>query len=73
MYKIREVCHHTGLTEKTIRFYIEQKLITPKTEAGLHYKSYRFTDRDIQLLQDISALRSAAQLNADHLMAFVTE
>ena len=59
MYKIKDVCRLTGLTEKTIRFYISQKLISPRIENGLHYKSYYFSDSDIQQLRDISALRSA--------------
>jgi len=59
MYKMKEVCALTGLTEKTVRYYIEQQLIAPKTEAGLHYRSYRFTDADVQLLKQITALRSA--------------
>ncbi len=59
MYKIKQVCELTGLTEKTVRYYVEQKLITPRTETGLHYKSYCFDDRDIARLRDITALRSA--------------
>ena len=59
MYKMKEVCAMTGLTEKTVRFYMEQKLITPKTEPGLHYRSYRFSPEDVQRLRDISALRGA--------------
>lgn len=65
MYKMKEVCQLTGLTEKTVRFYVDQKLLEPKTEPGLHYKSYRFDDADIQRLQDIAALRSAEFTIAD--------
>lgn len=65
MYKMKEVCQLTGLTEKTVRFYVDQKLVTPKTESGLHYKSYRFDDADIQRLKDISALRGAEFSVAD--------
>ena len=59
MYKMKEVCQKTGLTEKTIRFYVEQRLVDAKTEPGLHYRSLSFSDKDIQRLQDIAALRSA--------------
>lgn len=59
MYKMKEVCRQTGLTEKTVRFYIGEKLVIPKTELGLHYRSFSFEDRDIERLKDISALRSA--------------
>ena len=53
MYKMKEVCQKTGLTEKTVRFYVEQRLVDAKIEPGLHYKSYSFDDRDIQRLKDI--------------------
>ncbi len=59
MYKMKEVCCQTGLTEKAVRLYVEQGLVAPKTETGLHYRSFLFAERDIQRLKDISALRSA--------------
>lgn len=59
MYKIKEVCILTGLSEKTVRFYVEQNLITPEILPGLHYRSYRFSEADVRRLQDIAALRSA--------------
>lgn len=65
MYKMKEVCNLTGLTEKTVRFYVEQKLVNAKTESGLHYKSYSFDDGDIQRLKDIAVLRSAEFSIAD--------
>jgi len=59
MYKMKEVCQKTGLTEKTVRFYVEQRLVDAKVEPGLHYQSLSFDDGDIQRLKDIAALRSA--------------
>ena len=59
MYKMKEVCQLTGLTEKAIRIYMDQKLVEPKTEEGLHRKAYYFMEKDIERLKDISALRSA--------------
>ena len=59
MYKMKDVCRLTGLTEKTIRYYISQDLISPQVEHNLHYKSYRFSEQDVKQLRDISALRSA--------------
>lgn len=59
MYKMKEVCQMTGLTEKAIRIYMEQKLIEPRVEEGIHRKSYFFSDKDIERLKDISTLRSA--------------
>ena len=59
MYKMKEVCQLTGLTEKAIRVYMEQKLVEPKVEEGVHRKAYFFDEKDIERLKDISALRSA--------------
>lgn len=59
MYKMKEVCQMTGLTEKAIRIYMEQKLVEPKVEEGIHRKSYFFEEKDIERLKDVSALRSA--------------
>lgn len=59
MYKMKDVCQLTGLSEKTIRYYISQELISPRIENNLHYKSYRFSESDVNQLRDISALRSA--------------
>lgn len=59
MYKMKEVCSLTGLTEKTVRYYVDQKLIHPQVEAGLHYRSYRFSEEDVRVLKQVSALRNA--------------
>jgi len=59
MYKMSEVCERTGLTEKAIRVYMEQKLVEPKVEEGIHRKSYEFSEKDIERLKDVSALRNA--------------
>lgn len=65
MYKMKDVCRMTGLTEKAVRFYIAEGLITPQTEAGLHYRSFRFSESDVERLRDISALRNAEFSVAD--------
>lgn len=59
MYKMKEVCQMTGLTEKAIRIYMDQKLVEPEVEEGIHRKSYFFREKDVERLKDISALRSA--------------
>ena len=59
MYKMKEVCQLTGLTEKAIRIYMDQKLVEPKIEEGIHRKAYYFMEKDIERLKDISALRGA--------------
>lgn len=65
MFKMKEVCQMTGLTEKAIRVYMEQKLVEPKVEEGPHRKSYYFEEKDIERLRDIAALRSAGFSLAD--------
>ena len=56
--KIKAVCELTGLSDRTIRYYIEEDLISPSyTENYLGRKSFDFTKSDIQQLQDIAILR----------------
>lgn len=57
--KIKTVCEKTGLTDRTIRYYIEEGLITPSfTENYLGRKSFDFSDDDISKLCDIATLRN---------------
>lgn len=56
--KIKPVCELTGLSDRTIRYYIEQSLISPAyTENYLGRKSYDFSQKDIKELNDIAVLR----------------
>lgn len=56
--KIKSVCEQTGLTDRTIRYYIEEKLIFPLyTENYLCRKTYCFSEKDIKDLNDIAVLR----------------
>ena len=56
--KIKAVCELTGLSDRTIRYYIEQKLITPNyTENYLGRKTFDFSEKDIDELKSISTLR----------------
>ena len=56
--KIKTVCEVTGLTDRTIRYYIEEQLITPTyTENYLGRKSFNFSEEDVTLLKNISVLR----------------
>ena len=59
MYKMKDVCNMTGLTEKAIRLYMEKKLVEPKVEEGIHRNSYYFSEDDVIRLKDIATLRSA--------------
>lgn len=56
--KIKTVCDLTGLTDRTIRYYIEEQLISPTyTENYLGRKSFDFSQDDIDTLKNISVLR----------------
>lgn len=56
--KIKAVCEATGLTDRAVRYYIEEALVAPGyTINYLGRKSYDFSDEDVQRLKDIAVLR----------------
>ncbi|MEE1281035.1 MAG: MerR family transcriptional regulator [Acutalibacteraceae bacterium] len=56
--KIKAVCEITGLTDRTIRYYITENLISPSyTENYLGRKTFNFSENDVKELNDISVLR----------------
>ena len=58
--KIKQACEITGLTDKTIRFYIDNELITPDcTENYLGRRSFTFSEENLRELDDIAILRKA--------------
>ena len=57
--KIKEICERTGLTDRTVRYYIEEGLISPfYTENYLGRKSFDFSEQDLERLKSISTLRA---------------
>ena len=49
--KIKAVCEQTGLTDRTIRYYIEEGLISPfYTENYLGRKNFDFSEADVAML-----------------------
>lgn len=57
--KIKAVCEMTGLTDRAIRHYINENLISPSyTENYLGRKTFSFSEKDIKELNDIAVLRS---------------
>ena len=57
--KIKEICQKTGLTDKTVRYYIEEGLVSPLyTENYLGRKSFNFSEEDIARLKNIATLRA---------------
>ena len=58
--KIKEVCEKTGLTDKAIRTYIKEGLISPHYSENFEgRKSYTFSDTDVQNLKRIIIYRRA--------------
>ncbi len=57
--KIKTVSERTGLTDRTVRYYIEEGLLSPTfTENYIGRKSFDFTEDDISNLNAIATLRS---------------
>lgn len=57
--KILDACRQTGLTERTIRFYIEKGLLCPESSEQNGRVYYTFDKEDIGQLEVIAALRKA--------------
>lgn len=56
--RIKAVCELTGLSDRTIRYYIEEGLILPfYTENYLGRRTYNFSEKDIKELNNIAILR----------------
>ena len=56
--KIKAVCARTELTDRTVRHYIEEGLISPAyTENYLGRKTFTFSEADVDLLRSIAVLR----------------
>ncbi len=56
--KIKYVCEATELSDRTIRYYIEEELIFPSyTENYLGRRTYDFSEKDIEELNQIAILR----------------
>ncbi len=57
--KIGEVAKRTGLTEKAIRVYVDNGLVTPNVEQTTHRNSYDFTEANVRELERIAIFRKA--------------
>lgn len=56
--KIKSVCELTALSDRTVRHYIEEGLLSPcYTENYLGRRAFDFSDADVQMLKDIAVLR----------------
>ncbi len=58
--RIKEVTQQTGLTDKAIRLYIENGLVSPKIEEAYNgRKKIDFSDENVARLKNIALLRKA--------------
>ncbi len=58
--KIKEVISKTGLTDRAIRLYIENGLVTPNNEKSYTGRNnYNFTQSDVEVFEQIALLRKA--------------
>ena len=72
--KIKEICEITGLTDKSVRFYIDNKLIVPHcTENHLGRRSFTFSEDNVRELDDIATLRKAGFSVAEFSAVYDTE
>ena len=56
--RMKAVCEATGLTDRAVRFYIEEGLIAPDyTESYTGRKTFDFSEADTRQLRDIAVLR----------------
>ena len=56
--KIKLVCEQTGLSDRTVRYYITEGLLSPSyTENYLGRKTFDFTEEDVAALNAIAMLR----------------
>ena len=60
LMRIKEVVAQTGLTDKTIRYYISKGLVFPNNNVSYSGRnSFDFTDDDVKTLNRIAVLRKA--------------
>lgn len=57
--RMNEVCRLTGLTDRTVRFWVEQGLLTPERRQLKERQYFQFTESDVQRLELVSRLRRA--------------
>lgn len=58
--QMKEICEKTGLTDRAVRLYIENGLLSPTVESNYAgRRSIRFSEEDAEILSAIAALRKA--------------
>lgn len=57
--KMKEVCARTGLTERAVRFYVQEKLLSPQAQRRGGRTWLDFSQADVDRLRAIATLRRA--------------
>ena len=57
--KMKEVCIQTGLTERAVRFYVQEKLVVPLAQRRGGRTWLDFSPADVERLKAIATLRKA--------------
>ncbi len=58
--RMKEVCERTGLTDRAVRLYIDNGLLSPVEESSYTgRKSIHFSEADVEILDAIATLRKA--------------
>jgi len=58
--RMKEVCERTGLTDRAVRLYIDNGLLSPLEENSYTgRKSIQFSEKDVEILDAIATLRKA--------------
>lgn len=58
--RMKEVCERTGLTDRAVRLYIENGLLSPVEESSYTgRKSIQFSETDVEILDAVATLRKA--------------
>jgi DNA-binding transcriptional MerR regulator len=55
--KMKEICKRTGLTERTVRYYVEEGLIDPPSMVRSRREYREYSEQDVEQLLTIAALR----------------
>ena len=57
--KMKEVCARTGLTERAVRFYVQEGLVSPASQRRGGRTWLDFNEADVARLKAVAALRKA--------------
>lgn len=57
--KMKEICEATELTERAVRFYVQEQLVTPHAQRRGGRTWLDFSETDVERLQAIAVLRKA--------------